>query len=281
MTNFRNISKIDLRTKELKKLRTRTMKKYLPLILLGLGIIVLLGVYFLVFRKSSRVEDTEVEGVPEVTLADRPVTSLTPSSDGHWLELNITKIKVKAASLDYELLYDLPDGRTQGVPGSIRLQGAKTIERDLLLGSESSGKYRYDEGVNNGTITLRFRDEKGKLVAKFSTEFHLQSDTKNLTSADGKFSYMLDKNPGNEYFVTMETFGYPGDAPGQVSVGPYGVFKGEAMVNTAKGTLPVTTINFPGTVKLTGGTIYRSDGDDWKKLSGDKSSDVGIFVATK
>lgn len=257
------------------------MKKFLPLVLLGLGILVLVCAYFLVFKKGSKVEDTEVEGVPEVALADRPVTTLTPSSDGHWLELNITKIKVKASSLDYELLYDLPDGRTQGVPGSIKLQGLSMVERDLLLGSESSGKYRYDEGVQKGTITIRYRDDKGKLVAKFSTEFHLQTDTKKLTSTDGKFSYELDKNPAKAYFVTMETFGYPGVASGDVTGGPYGVFKGEAKVNTAKGTLPVTTSSFPGSVKLSGASIYKTEGEDWKKLQDGKSSDVGIFIGTK
>ncbi len=258
------------------------MKKYLPFLLLLVGVLVLVGVYFKFFRKSTAMPSTvESESVPVVTLANRPVTSLTPSSDGHWLELNVKKIKITAASLDYELLYNLPDGRTQGVPGTVKLDGISEVQRDLLLGSESSGKYKYDEGVEKGTITLRFRDANGKLIAKFSTEFHLQTGTKQLTSTDGKFTYSLDKTSGFEFLVTMETFGYPGDSNSAVSSGPYGVFKAVAKVKTAHGPLPITSAIFPGTVGISGGSVYQANDSGWIKLSDNKSSDVGIFIGTQ
>lgn len=257
------------------------MKKFLPLILIVAGIGVLTGALLLIRRSVSQVGQNvaEEETAPVVALSDRPVVTLTPSSDGHWLELNITKIKIQADSLDYELLYKLPDGRQQGVPGTIKLAGITKVERDLLLGSESSGKFRYDEGVETGTLTLRFRNAEGKLVAKFVGNFHLQSNTSQLSSTDGKFSYVLDKNPGKEFFVTMETFGIPTDAPGALAGGPYGVFKGIAVINTPKGTLPITNKVFPGSVKLSG-TIYKATASGWEKLSGGKSDDVGIFVGT-
>lgn len=166
------------------------MKKYLPLILIGVGILVLIGGFL--FVRSSRNKGGEgEESVKEIPAEQRPLVSLTPSGDGHWLKLKIEKIKVeKAASLDYELLYSLPDGRTQGVPGTVKIDG-KDIERDLLLGSESSGKFRYDEGVTGGTLTIRFRDSKGKLIGKLSTKFTLTSPKKGVfeismdTFADG------------------------------------------------------------------------------------------------
>src|SRR3972149_8163539 len=162
------------------------MKKFLPLIFLLLGVLVLVGVFFLIKGKKEVPQDEE-EKVPEIAFENRPITSLTPSEDGHWLKLQIDKVKIKAKSLDYELLYKLPDGRTQGVPGTVDLSSTTKIERDLLLGSESSGKFRYDEGVEEGTLTLRFRNSKGILTAKFLTEFSLISDTKTLSSIDGKF----------------------------------------------------------------------------------------------
>lgn len=256
------------------------MKKFLPLILLVVGLGVLTAVYFFVIRPKNNEQGVEEETAPEVVLTDRPVAILTPSSDGHWLELSITKIKIPAESLDYELLYNLPDGRTQGVPGSVKLAGLAAVERDLLLGSESSGKYRYDDGVTTGTLTLRFRDGKGKLVAKFVSNFHLQSNTSVLTSADGKFSYTLAKSSGKEFLVVMQTFGYPNEAPGTISAGPYGVFKANANVKTAKGILPVTTKVFPGTVSLSGASIYKATTSAWEKLTSGKSADVGIFVGT-
>lgn len=240
------------------------MKRFLPLLLFLLGLVVLAGVYFLVLKKPS--EDSEEEAdLIEVSLNDRPFASLTPKSDGHWLKLKVEKIRIEAESLDYELLYSLPDGRTQGVPGTILLKGQTSIERDLLLGSESSGKFRYDEGVEDGTLTLRFRNSQGKLIAKFATKFHLESGVTKLTSVDGKFSFELSKASPKTFFVTMETFGILVDAPGNVVSGPYGIFAS-------------TVTSFPGSVKLPSGSVYMLDGGSWGKVEGGDASDIGIFV---
>ena len=129
-------------------------------------------------------------------------------------------------------------------------------------------------------MTLRFRDGKGKLAAKFVTDFHLQSNTNVLTSTDGKFSYSLNKSSGKEFLLVMQTFGYPNEAPGSISGGPYGVFKAEAKVKTAKGTLSPTTKVFPGTVSMPGTSIYKATSANWQKLASGKSDDIGIFVGT-
>ncbi|MDP3994987.1 MAG: hypothetical protein Q8P91_04085 [bacterium] len=200
------------------------MKKYLPIALFLFGVLVLVGVYFLVIRKPAKAPAEETSSQIEVSLEDRPIVSLTPSEDGHWLKLGIDKIKIDAKSLDYELLYDLPDGRTQGVPGTVALEGQSKIERDLLMGSESSGKFRYDEGVELGDITIRFRNGKGKLLIKFATKFHLQSGVKELTSTDDIFSFIFDRKPSKIFFVTMETFGLPKGSVSSATSGPYGIF---------------------------------------------------------
>jgi hypothetical protein len=189
------------------------MKKYLPIILFLVGLLVLGGVFLLVRSKKSMDSDSDEEtNLIEVPLEKRPVASLTPSEDGHWLKLKIEKLEIDAKSLDYELLYNFPDtetgeSKTAGVPGTIALEGIDKIERDLLMGSESSGKFRYDEGVTGGTLTLRFRNEKGKLLVKFVSDFNLLSDTKELSSPDGKFTYLLDEEPKGIYFIIMDTFG--------------------------------------------------------------------------
>jgi len=240
------------------------IKSKLPLILFFVGLLVVgLGLFF-VLRKPKDVEEEDTSSLIEVLAADRPVTTLTPTDDGHWLNLLIDKINIDAESVDYELLYQLPDGRTQGVPGTVTLDGSK-IERELLLGSESSGKFRYDEGVEEGTLTLRFRNKKGKLLVKFSTDFILLSGTKKLVSTDNNFKFTLSSS-SNEYFVVMETFGYPGEAPATVKAGPYGVFSS-------------STKALSGTPDLGSGTLYRWTGSKWNKVS--KSSDTGIFITTE
>ena len=122
------------------------MKKFLPIFLFLIGILAVAGVYFFVIKgkKEQPPTTSEESALIEVPLGERPIVSLTPTSDGHFLNLKIEKILASAASLDYELLYPVAGGRVQGVPGSVPLTGQKEIERKLLLGSESSGKFRYN-----------------------------------------------------------------------------------------------------------------------------------------
>ena len=223
------------------------------------------GIFFIKSRGGDVVDD---ETVPPIPLADRPQTSLTPTEDGHYLKLAVMGIKVaKAEALDYELLYKTADGITQGVPGSIKLQGQTDIERELLLGSESSGKFRYDDGVTEGKLTLRFRNSSGKLVGKLTTDFHMQTETAELSSLDNIFNYKLD-DISNEFFITMETFGLPaqaglpGPVPGNIANGPYGIFSSGKT-------------NLSGQTNLT----HFWDGSSWTELSGGKSSEIGIFVS--
>jgi hypothetical protein len=242
------------------------MKKLLPVILFVVGIAFVGVIYFMFGRSTKKTEVVEEEDnvVAEIALADRPVTSLTPTKDGHWLVLKIENIKVKATSMDYELLYKVGDGRTQGVPGNIKLSGESRIERKLLLGSESSGKFRYDEGVEEGTISLRFRNDKGKLIGKLTTNFHLQSGDTELSTIDGKFVYTLKKAAKGTYFVTMETFGMPVTAQGSVNNGPYGVFASDDS-------------NYAGKTNLSG-KVLRYNGTDWESADSSANS-VGIFIS--
>lgn len=199
------------------------MKKYLPLILLGVGILVLLGVVFMLKGSKSGIVDEE-ETAKEIPQDQRPIVMLVPSVDGHYLKLTIAQIKVKGtASLDYELLYTLPDGRTQGVPGTVKFTGGDVI-KDLLLGSESSGKFRYDEGVTGGTVNIRFRDVKGKLIGKLTTDFSMQTGVKILQSKDGKFTYDLGKVNKGVFYVTMQTFAEPNPSSVIIYKDGYAVF---------------------------------------------------------
>ena len=241
------------------------MKKYLPFILLALGLLAAVGVFFFI-KGRGKEEVVEDETVAEIPFEKRPFVSLTPSDDGHWLYLSVEGIKVDAASLDYELLYSLPDGRTQGVPGTVKLEGIDSFERDLLLGSESSGTFRYDEGVDGGTLTLRFRNDKGKLVGKLVTGFSMLSGVDEVTPNDEIFTYTFTKVQ-NDYFVTMGTFGVPGSFGGTIQKGPFGVFSSSEKA-------------IEGIVTLDGDTIQGWLGTNWESLSDGESSDIGVFITT-
>lgn len=249
------------------------MKKFLPV--LALIFVVIVGGVIFLLQKNNTPSPTQSpveveETAPELPFDQRPYVSLTPRSDGHWLKLTIAGVnKVpNAASVDYMLSYDVPDHPSQGVPGTVKLTGITTIDRDLLLGSESSGKFRYDEGVSKGQITLKFRNSSKKLIGMLSTEFHLLSKTEVLNSIDNQFSYKLSKKPTKGYFVVLNTFGLIEGVKGELVSGPYGVFSSETLSN-------------PGVVTLEGASTQRYADGKWSTLKSGSSPDLGTFVSTK
>jgi len=241
------------------------MKKYGPIVILFLGILVAIGAFFVLKGKNgqnSPIDDqNQEETVPEIAFEKRPAVSLTPSADGHWLKLEIQKIVINAATLDYELTYKVPDGRTQGVPGTVKLENSDNIVKDLLLGSESSGKYRYDDGVENGNLTLTFRDQKGKSVAKFSTDFFLQTAKEELHFSGGQ-TYKIDKLNNKTFYISMGTIGYPGSLPSSPTES-YGIFS-----SSLKGNSGI----------LDGLDAYLWYKGEWIKMENGKSPDVGFFI---
>lgn len=206
-------------------------KKYFPYVLVFFGVLFFLFSFFVLrplLTKTSKTKSDE-EFSYEVPFEKRPFVSLIPTKDGHWLNLKIENLKIEGAySVDYELLYTLPDGRMQGVPGTIVLDTeGQVIKRELLLGSESSGKFRYDEGVKEGTLSLRFRDREGKLITRFSTTFLLLKG-EDVDFESGLFSGKVKKSKNSPYFVVMKTFGFSlQPEKTQNIIGPFGVFSSD------------------------------------------------------
>lgn len=236
------------------------MKKNL-LIVGVLIVILLLGGFFL----WSRKEGVRPEAVPtptpegrliETTLEERPYVTLTPSQDGHWLTLSIEGIKDEK-TLEYELIYNTASGVTQGSTNTVELEGESSYTKKILLGTESRGHYRYDEGVTQGTLTLRFRSSEG--VRKFISEFHLQQGDAKLTSIDDNFSFS-GKFPPTTFYLTMSTVGLPGEIEGKVVGGPYGTFTigGETIKN---GTVTLAMSEENPTAKLFSwtGTVWQEE----------------------
>lgn len=217
------------------------MKRLIP-IFAGIFIVIALVVGLFVIKGKKGNDTTsgadKTTTVPVLTEANWPAISLTPTDNpgvsgslGHWLVFKVEKINIPgASSMDYLLVYNTSDGGQQGVPGTVKLTGSE-VEKRLLLGSESSGKFRYDAGVETGTMTITFRDANGKTLGKLSTDFHLQSGIAELTSADGLFKYTLDKIVKNVYFVTMKTYLEPAAAT-VVWQNGYGVFASDGKPHT-------------------------------------------------
>lgn len=221
------------------------MKKNLPLILIAGGILIVILAVFVVAKSLkgsiSSPSPKEAETVLDLPQSERPSVSLIPISNptipnslGHLLNLKVEKINVpNASTMDYLMVYSTSNGGQQGVPGTVSLTGAD-VSKNLLLGSESSGHYRFDDGVSQGTITLTFRNGSGKSLGKVVSDFHLQSGTTDLSSVDGKFTYTLEKIAKGVYFVTAQTFLQP-DASNYVAwQNGYGVFASDGLPHSGK-----------------------------------------------
>ncbi len=239
------------------------MKKYLPFILLGVGILVAVGAVVFVSKRNRKSEVVDEEQLIDVATKDKPVASLRPREDGHWLDMKIEKLgKFPATTLDYELLYTLPDGRTQGVPGTVELEGKSSVELELLLGSESSGKFRYDEGVDGGTLSLRFRNDQGKVVARFMSTFVMATGKESVSTPDGILTLTFEE-PTDDYVVLMDTFGVPEMPSGEIMIGPYGIFS--------------SGVSGTGSLALSEGEIIMLwDGSEWTNTS--EISEPSIFA---
>ncbi|MCJ7828042.1 hypothetical protein MUP65_02780 [Patescibacteria group bacterium] len=199
------------------------MKKGVLYGLVGLVLVGLIGGGVFVFIRKGRVDDDGDQPLPtperylEVEVKDAPFISLIPSADAHWLTVGIERIR-DAETVEYELAYETADGVTQGaIGGPYPVPEDGKYEKRILLGTESSGHYRYHEGVVGGSLTVRLGGGIG--ARRFTADFILTNEEP-LSSSDGVFVIETAKFDG--WVVVMPTFGLPDEA--EVSGQPYGVF---------------------------------------------------------
>jgi len=249
------------------------MKKNLVIFLVVFGCLLLAGGgFFLVSKKQKKPQTIEPlpdkkEVLIETPLKERPYVVLIPSRDGHWLTIHVSRIK-NASILEYELLYNTASGANQGSINEVSLDGKTTYSKKILLGSESSGHYKYDEGVVKGNLTVRLRGDEG--TRKFVTDFHLQKADDALTSIDGNFQ-LKGRFSNNTYYLTMSTIGLPADIQGKVTGQPYGVFTtGSSMIKGA------AALTFKGGEEA---SFFVWNGETWQKLEKDLVRKLGTFVA--
>lgn len=247
------------------------MKKIL-IVLVILFLIIGLGVGgFVLLRGRQSETDLVPTPTPEVfvktTLNERPFISLTPSSDGHWLTLALGRIQ-DADSLEFELTYNTDDGLTQGaVGGPYKLKGETSYEKKILLGTESSGNYRYHEGVEEGSVTIRLAGGVG--ARKFITEFKLYQGEEEITSPDGGFALEGDLNT-NQYYLVMDVIGLP-EVLAEVDNGKvYGIFSSDRS-GVKNGVITVSE----------GDVFYHWTGNGWTEVQDGQVAEIGVFALPK
>lgn len=148
------------------------MKKYLPLIIVGIVILILVIFLFKFFSKPKSTESGVFEetttsfskSVSELSEDKQPNVEIRKRNDGKALIVTFSNLK-NFSSLQYELSYLTKDEIPQGVIGSpVTLTGEDSIEKELLLGTCSGTvtlKCRYDEDVHQISLSIKYVDQNG------------------------------------------------------------------------------------------------------------------------
>ena len=264
------------------------MKKYLKFIIPGVILLIGLAWLFWPAKKTKTTTPTpakKMEEINKIAIADRPFVTLTPRDDGKEVTMTIDFVK-DAANLEYEMEYQAAS-LIQGVFGTIDFtKEPAPVSKDLLFGSCSKGKCRYDEGVTGGSLTLRF--DGGKTAFALKTDFNLQNmfDRQGVfTSKDIKATLDVGKAglPNNTFVIVAGTMGLPAEIDGEVLAGPY------AFLAATSPVLKAATLTIQSKDDLTGAKLMMWNGKSYVDLKatvadGKISAPVtglGTFVVVK
>lgn len=211
----------------------------------------------------------------EETIKERPFVSLTPTSDGHRVMLKIENVPAGVDSVEYEVVYlaDVEGSKIErGVRGAIKLSDFGK-SKEILFGSAScttgTCKYKYDENVTEGTLSVTLIKKDGK--SKYDSVFRIQrgkEGKEGLTTGDGIFKFLSVSLPANTLYLTVSSIGIPSALPSGLTAKslPYGIFSAPAI----KG-----TVSFKSTENEA--RIYLWSGQKWQELV--TASDEGILSA--
>jgi hypothetical protein len=149
------------------------MKKNTLFIIIGVVILLaVVGNLFLARQKTKvttpAVKKDELGAIPTVDATTKvTLKALTGNKE---IVLNGAGIPNGTTSVDYELSYDTKAQGKQGVIGTISTITNNGFEKQMTLGTCSSGRCVYHEVVSAIQVTVKFTGEYGEkiLVKEFS-----------------------------------------------------------------------------------------------------------------
>ena len=235
-------------------------------IILAVSAVIIIGLvlWFTVFKKPKSAPQTlVVEQAQPLSFEEMPLVLLSPKEKGHELLLQVKGTK-NTDSLEYELIYELEDGLTRGASGEIEL-AQEEGEKNILLGTCSSGTCKYDEGIIGGELTISLK--KGNKLRSFKTIFSFWDGNKTEQSSDSKLTIKFVDGKTTQY-ILLEGGGLPKPTNQKVVGGPYN-FTSES----GKEKIEITLNG--------GGQLLFWDEEEWVEIENLKSTSLGTYLIIK
>lgn len=153
----------------------------LTAIVISIGLVVLFVSFTKPTPTKNNLQDEILPRSEIIPTVDTSVEVDLTSKNNKEVVLKINKIPSGTTSIEYELSYlakspqsgmpnaagDLP----KGVIGTMPIANENTIERKITLGTCSSGKCVYDQGVERIKVSLKFSGGYGSRL--FEKEFEI------------------------------------------------------------------------------------------------------------
>lgn len=143
------------------------------IVVVFLIVVLSLGGFYIIKNNSSGNTEEEATPTPVLPPADpNIVVVLKPMPLTHEVELSISNFPSDVESIEYELIYKTPQ-KNEGLTGTIKISGEKSVTRTITIGTCSSGKCVYHNPIDGkGTLTLKFNAKSG--ASRFQKDFQLQ-----------------------------------------------------------------------------------------------------------
>lgn len=139
-------------------------------------VIILIGILLKLnwSKQETAPEAVKDEVLPQTqllpTVEPSVVVTLTSANKKEVL-LTIAGVPPGTTSIEYELSYLARGDLPKGVIGTIPITDEKEIERKITLGTCSSGRCVYDQGVEKVKVSLKFNGDYGSRL--FEKEFEI------------------------------------------------------------------------------------------------------------
>lgn len=156
------------------------MKNKNKMILIGgvLAVLILVGIVYLNSRKSNESSTSPGGQLPTevvVPTVDASVkVTLTSVLENKRVMLSIAGIPIGTNSIEYELSYQTAQQGLQGIltPEPITISGGQRVfNKELVLGTESSGRFVYHQVVGKIKVNVKFNGSYGSKI--FEKEFEV------------------------------------------------------------------------------------------------------------